>query len=128
MHVLRDALPCVPIWDERKTIWQLQSIQSVIFLYMSLDLLSGIAPGYITAEDTEQGSHIGYIDLLVCYVQFVGSLIFKGTASGVFQKEKKRFLTKSKGCRIKKSATGPQCKPTRSKHGMVTRLTCYNRP
>ena len=34
----------------------------------------------------------------------------------------KRFLSKSKGCRVVKS--GPQCKPTRIKHGMVTRLTC----
>ena len=36
----------------------------------------------------------------------------------------KRFLSKSKGCRVVKSTTGPQCKLTRNKHGMVTRLTC----
>ena len=37
-----------------------------------------------------------------------------------------RFLMNrnQKDVGIKKSATGPQCKPTRSKHGMVTRLTC----
>ena len=36
----------------------------------------------------------------------------------------KRFLSKSKGCRVVKSTTGQQCKLTRNKHGMVTRLTC----
>ena len=36
----------------------------------------------------------------------------------------KRFLSKSKGCRVVKSTTGPQCKQTRNKHGTVTRLTC----
>ena len=36
----------------------------------------------------------------------------------------KRFLSKSKGCRVVKSTTGPQCKLTRNKRGMVTRLTC----
>ena len=36
----------------------------------------------------------------------------------------KRFLSKSKGCMVVKSTTGPQCKLTRNKHGMVTRLTC----
>ena len=36
----------------------------------------------------------------------------------------KRFLSKSKGCRVVESTTGPQCKLTRNKHGMVTRLTC----
>ena len=36
----------------------------------------------------------------------------------------KRFISKSKGCRVVKSTTGLQCKPTRNKHGMVTRLTC----
>ena len=36
----------------------------------------------------------------------------------------KRFLSKSKGCRVVKSTTDPQCKLTRNKHGMVTRLTC----
>ena len=36
----------------------------------------------------------------------------------------KRFLSKSKECRVVKSTTGPQCKLTRNKHGMVTRLTC----
>ena len=36
----------------------------------------------------------------------------------------KRFLSKSKGCRVVKSTTGSQCKPTRNKQGMVTRLTC----
>ena len=50
-------------------------------------------------------------------------LLFK-TCTCLKQKKIKRFLTKSKGCRDKESATGPQCKPTRSKHGMVTRLTC----
>ena len=35
-------------------------------------------------------------------------------------KKLKRFLSKSKGCRVVKSTTGPQCKPTRNKHGMVT--------
>ena len=39
-------------------------------------------------------------------------------------KKIKRFLSKSKGCRVVKSTTGPQCKLTRNKHGMVTRLTC----
>ena len=39
-------------------------------------------------------------------------------------KKLKRFLSKSKGCRVVKSTTGPQCKLTRNKHGMVTRLTC----
>ena len=34
------------------------------------------------------------------------------------------FPSKSKGCRVVKSTTGPQCKKTRNKHGMVTRLTC----
>ena len=32
----------------------------------------------------------------------------------------KRFLSKSKVCRVLKSTTGPQCKLTRNKHGMVT--------
>ena len=32
----------------------------------------------------------------------------------------KGFLSKSKGGRVVKSTTGPQCKPTRNKHGMVT--------
>ena len=36
----------------------------------------------------------------------------------------KRFLSKSIGCRVVKSTTGPQCKLTRNKHGIVTRLTC----
>ena len=36
----------------------------------------------------------------------------------------KRFLSKSKGCRVVISTTGPQCNLTRNKHGMVTRLTC----
>ena len=36
----------------------------------------------------------------------------------------KIFLSKSKGCRVVKSTTGSQCKLTRNKHGMVTRLTC----
>ena len=31
----------------------------------------------------------------------------------------KRFLSKSKGCRVVKSTTDPQCKITRNKHGMV---------
>ena len=39
-------------------------------------------------------------------------------------KKLKRFLSKSKGCRVVKSTTGPQCNLTRNKHGMVTRLTC----
>ena len=39
-------------------------------------------------------------------------------------KKFKRFLSKSKGCRVVKSTTGSQCKLTRNKHGMVTRLTC----
>ena len=39
-------------------------------------------------------------------------------------KKLKRFLSKSKGCRVLKSTTGSQCKLTRNKHGMVTRLTC----
>ena len=40
------------------------------------------------------------------------------------QRKLKRFLSKSKGCRVVKSTTGQQCKLTRNKHGMVTRLTC----
>ena len=36
----------------------------------------------------------------------------------------KRFLSKSKGYRVVKSTTGPQCKLTRNKHGIVTRSTC----
>ena len=36
----------------------------------------------------------------------------------------KRFLSKSKGFRVVKSTTGPQCNLTKNKHGMVTRLTC----
>ena len=39
-------------------------------------------------------------------------------------KKLKRFLSKSKGCRVVKSTTGSQCKLTRNKHGIVTRLTC----
>ena len=39
-------------------------------------------------------------------------------------KKIKRFLSKSKGCRVVKSTTGPQCNLTRNMHGMVTRLTC----
>ena len=39
-------------------------------------------------------------------------------------KKLKRLLSKSKGCRVVKSTTGSQCKLTRNKHGMVTRLTC----
>ena len=35
----------------------------------------------------------------------------------------KRFLSKSKGCRVVKSTTGSQCKPTRNKQGMVTQLS-----
>ena len=38
------------------------------------------------------------------------------------KQENKKISQKDVG--INKSATGPQCKPTRSKHGMVTRLTC----
>ena len=41
-----------------------------------------------------------------------------------YLKKLKRFLSKSKGCRVVKSTTGQQCKLTRNKHGMVTRLTC----
>ena len=41
-----------------------------------------------------------------------------------FERKLKRFLSKSKGCRVVKSTTGQQCKLTRNKHGMVTRLTC----
>ena len=40
------------------------------------------------------------------------------------QENKKISNEIKKDVGIKKSATGPQCKPTRSKHGMVTRLTC----
>ena len=40
------------------------------------------------------------------------------------KQEIKRFLSKSKGYRVVKSTPGPQCKLTRNKHGMVTRLTC----
>ena len=36
----------------------------------------------------------------------------------------KIILSKSKGFRVVKSITGSQCKLTRNKHGMVTRLTC----
>ena len=46
----------------------------------------------------------------------------------ITEKEKwtqtRRFLSKSIGCRVVKSTTGPQCKLTRNKHGIVTRLTC----
>ena len=35
-------------------------------------------------------------------------------------KKLKRFLSKSKGCRVVKSTTGSQCKLTRNKHRMVT--------
>ena len=41
-----------------------------------------------------------------------------------YYRKLKRFLSKSKGCRVVKSTTGQQCKLTRNKHGMVTRLTC----
>ena len=34
------------------------------------------------------------------------------------------FYRNQKDVVMKKSTTGPQCKPTRNKHGMVTRLTC----
>ena len=43
--------------------------------------------------------------------------------SASLYKKLKRFLSKSKGCRVVKSTTGSQCKLT-SMHGMVTRLTC----
>ena len=36
----------------------------------------------------------------------------------------KDFYRNQKNVVMKKSTTGPQCKPTRNKHGMVTRLTC----
>ena len=39
-------------------------------------------------------------------------------------KKLKKFLSKSKGCRVVKSTTGPQCNLTRNKLGMVTRLSC----
>ena len=39
-------------------------------------------------------------------------------------KKIKKILSKSKGCRVVKSTTGPQCKLTRNRHGMVTQLTC----
>ena len=35
----------------------------------------------------------------------------------------RKLKSKSKGCSVVKSTTGPQCKLTRNKHGMVTRLT-----
>ena len=50
-------------------------------------------------------------------------LYFTENEKGLKQ-EKKRFLSKSKGCRVVKSTTGPQCNLTRNKHGMVTQLTC----
>ena len=40
------------------------------------------------------------------------------------QEIKKDFYQIQKDVVMKKSTTGPQCKPTRNKHGMVTRLTC----
>ena len=43
---------------------------------------------------------------------------------GEWIKKLKRFLSKSKGFKVVKSTTGSQCKLTRNKHGMVTRLTC----
>ena len=48
----------------------------------------------------------------------------KKTVTVKYSKKIKRFLSKSRGCRVVKSTTGPQCKLTRNKHGMVTRLTC----
>ena len=38
--------------------------------------------------------------------------------------KKLKKILKSKGCRVVKSPTGPQCKLTRNEHGMVARLTC----
>ena len=34
------------------------------------------------------------------------------------------FYLNQRDVGIKKSTTGSQCKPTRNKHGMITRLTC----
>ena len=54
--------------------------------------------------------------------QYVHDIVTKSKKDT--NKKLKRFLSKSKGCRVVKSNTGPQCKLTRNKHGMVTRLTC----
>ena len=50
--------------------------------------------------------------------------VFVCLMRGEYERKLKRFLSKSKGCRVVKSTTGQQCKLTRNKHGMVTRLTC----
>ena len=39
-------------------------------------------------------------------------------------KKIKKISIEIKGYSVVKSTTGPQCKLTRKKHGMVTRLTC----
>ena len=56
--------------------------------------------------------------LLLCYTSVGETCIL------IITRKLKRFLSKSKGCRVVKSTTGQQCKLTRNKHGMVTRLPC----
>ena len=60
-----------------------------------------------------QLSHLLVIWVYSFLVLFHGLIIIRS-------QKLKRFLSKSKGCRVVKSTTGPQCKPTRNKHGMVT--------
>ena len=60
-------------------------------------------------------------------VAVVGVVVGDGDTNDgiiVVTRKLKRFLSKSKGCRVVKSTTGSQCKLTRNKHGMVTQLTC----
>ena len=58
------------------------------------------------------------------FLQIVSFAEFKCMKDTRSTRKLKRFLLKSKGCRVVKSTTGQQCKLTRNKHGMVTRLTC----
>ena len=63
---------------------------------------------------------------VVDYLVTIGECTDECTIIRAFliHKKLKRFLSKSKGCRVVKSTTGQQSKLTRNKHGMVTRLTC----
>ena len=64
------------------------------------------------------------VETMTKTTQYMDDIELHFTEKGHKQENKKRFLSKSKGCRVVKSTTGPQCNLTRNKHGMVTRLTC----
>ena len=58
--------------------------------------------------------------LLLFEAQLVMSEVLSQFSAAItsITRKLKRFLSKSKGCRVVKSTTGPQCKLTRNKHGI----------